>query len=438
MNIVYIHSHDTGRYIEPYGYGIPTPHLLRLAREGTLFRHAYSAAPTCSASRAALLTGVMPHNNGMLGLTHRGFRLNEPSQHLAHYLHDHGYETVLCGIQHEATNATQIGYERILHGGRNGTSGDAFAEWDWNNAHNAARYIHEHRGERPFFLAFGMHCTHRIYPESHSVDADYVLPPVPMYDHAQNRADMAGHIASAAHMDRCVGVVLEALAASGLDQRTIIIYTTDHGIAFPQMKCSLYDTGIGVSLILKYAGNPLAGKAVDDVVSQLDLFPTLCDLAGLPHPDWLQGYSLRPLLEGAAGEVRKEIFAEVNFHAVREPMRCIRTERYKLIRRYDEDEHLLPANMDDGAAKEFMISAGLLRRRLDREMLFDLHLDPVERVNVVHEEKYRHVYADLSARLTHWMEETDDPLLHGRLLAPAGAKINLKTTRSPSDKQYEV
>ena len=61
MNLVYIHTHDSGRYFQPYGYGLATPHIQRLAEEGTLFRHAFCAAPTCSPSRAALLTGMMPH-----------------------------------------------------------------------------------------------------------------------------------------------------------------------------------------------------------------------------------------------------------------------------------------------------------------------------------------------------------------------------------------
>ena len=75
MNIIYIHTHDTGRFISPYGHKIQTPTLMELAKEGTLFRQAHCAAPTCSPSRASLLTGTLPHNNKMLGLAHRGFSL---------------------------------------------------------------------------------------------------------------------------------------------------------------------------------------------------------------------------------------------------------------------------------------------------------------------------------------------------------------------------
>ncbi len=76
-NILYLHSHDTGRYVQPYGHAIPTPNIQRLAEQGVLFRKAFCAAPTCSASRACLLTGQYAHSNGMLGLAHRGFSLRD-------------------------------------------------------------------------------------------------------------------------------------------------------------------------------------------------------------------------------------------------------------------------------------------------------------------------------------------------------------------------
>ena len=87
-NILYIHSHDSGRYLQPYGYDIPTPNLQRLAEQGVLFRRAYCAAPTCSPSRAALLTGQSPHNAGMLGLANRHFILSDFRQHIIHTLRD--------------------------------------------------------------------------------------------------------------------------------------------------------------------------------------------------------------------------------------------------------------------------------------------------------------------------------------------------------------
>src|SRR5512135_1167088 len=100
-NILYLHSHDTGRYIQPYGYNLPTPNLQKLSEEGVLFRKYFTAHPTSSASRASLLTGMYPHKNGMIGLAHRGFSLKDPAFHINFTLKKYGYHSVLSGVQHE-------------------------------------------------------------------------------------------------------------------------------------------------------------------------------------------------------------------------------------------------------------------------------------------------------------------------------------------------
>ncbi|MFP4662762.1 MAG: sulfatase-like hydrolase/transferase, partial [Halanaerobiales bacterium] len=244
MNILYIHTHDTGRYIKPYGYNIPTPNLMQLAKEGTLFRNAYCAGPTCSPSRAALLTGMAPHSAGMLGLAHRGFELNNYDQHIVNHLKRHDYETILCGIQHVAPDEKMIGYDRIITQDVEGGH-----KKDLANAGRVAQYLREagKKQEKNFFLSFGMLNTHREFPES-DIDPSYVIPPHPLTDTKENREDMAAFMASAKVMDDCVGKVIEALKESGLEDETFVIFTTDHGIAFPKMKCNLYDTGIGISL----------------------------------------------------------------------------------------------------------------------------------------------------------------------------------------------
>src|SRR5687767_2261843 len=113
-NILYIHSHDTGRYVQPYDYAVATPNVQRLAEQGLLFRQAFCAAPTCSPSRASLLTGQCAHSSGMLGLAHRGFALRDYGQHLVRTLRAAGYYTALAGMQHEAKDPATIGYDQIL------------------------------------------------------------------------------------------------------------------------------------------------------------------------------------------------------------------------------------------------------------------------------------------------------------------------------------
>ena len=122
-NILYLHSHDTGRYIQPYGHAIATPRLQKLAEEGVLYRQNFSVSPTCSPSRAALLTGCYPHENGMRGLAHRGYSLNDYGQHIIHTLRREGYISALAGVQHIASAEAEedawqiIGYDMCLEGG---------------------------------------------------------------------------------------------------------------------------------------------------------------------------------------------------------------------------------------------------------------------------------------------------------------------------------
>ena len=340
FNILYLHCHDAGRYIQPYGYAVPTPSLQTLAEQGVLFRNAFTTNPTCSPSRACLLTGQHAHVNGMLGLAHRGFRLNDYSHHLIHTLHDAGYTSALAGPQHLAHDDTPgsadvsaIGYQRTL------TQNPHFqAPTD-----AAVDFLHEHH-DRPFFLSVGYYAPHRDSvkhrPEQSfpspgpALDDRYVRPPAPLPDNPQTRRDFAAYASSMQSTDLCMGRVLEALDRTGLADNTLVLATTDHGIAFPNMKCRLTDHGLGVMLILRGPADSVyrGGKVVDAMTTHLDFYFTVCDELGLDFPDRLQSKSLRPLVSGQAQTLYEPIFAEVNFNAAYEPMRAVRTDRFKYIR----------------------------------------------------------------------------------------------------------
>lgn len=252
------------------------------------------------------------------------------------------------------------------------------------------------------------------------------MPPFTVADTKENRKDMVAYMRSAQIADMCVGEVLQALRKSGREDDTIIIFTTDHGIAFPFMKCNGYDTGTGVALIMKYKGNPSVGKVCNSLLSQIDIFPTLCDMNGLEKPDYLQGKSFIEVFENLEAKINEQVFSEVTYHAAYEPMRCIRTERYKLIRYYDFHNGYVPANIDESSSKSLLIHSGLLRKSRAREMLFDLYIDPVERENLIENPDYKEIYTDLRLRLEEWMEKTEDPLLKVsyRVPKPEGAYVN--------------
>src|SRR5260370_9038296 len=131
-----------------------------------------------------------------------------------------------------------------------------------------------------------------------------------------------------------VGEVLYALNARGLADNTLVICTTDHGIAFPRMKVYLTDHGIGVMLILRGPGGFTGGQVFDALVSQIDIFPTICDLLEIHRPRWLQGPSLLPLMQGDVEQLHDAVFAEGPYHAAYEPMRAVRTQPRNSIRRF--------------------------------------------------------------------------------------------------------
>jgi len=423
-NILYIHSHDSGRYLEPYGHAVQTPNLKRLASEGVLFRQAFSAAPTCSPSRASLLTGQYAHQNGMLGLAHRGFSLNDYHQHVLHTLRTVGYRSILAGLQHIAVKPEIIGYDEIFHPQTTHVE---------HVAPSAAAFL-DKRSTGPFFLDVGFFETHREYPPAAFEDNPRTTqPPRPIPDTPQTREDMARFHASARVLDDGVGIVLAALERNGYLDNTLVISTTDHGIAFPRMKCNLTDDGWGVSLIMRGPGGFTGGKVCDSMVTHLDLFPTICELAGVAAPSWLQGKSLLPVVRGQVPEIHDEIFAEVNYHASYEPKRAARTKRWKYIRHFGGRKTPVLPNCDDSPSKSLWLASGWKDTIVPEESLYDLVFDPGEENNLAEDSRHAQALTEMRLRMDRWMKATNDPLLRGAVKAPEGARVNDPDGVSPTE-----
>ena len=272
----------------------------------------------------------------------------------------------------------------------------------------------------PFFASVGFFETHREFPPAGDVEP---APPANLPDVAATRRDMAAFAASAARLDEGVGIVVDAVPAN-----TLVILTTDHGVPFPGAKATLTDRGLGVMLIL--AGLGQHGVS-DALVSQLDVYPTIFELAGLAVPAWARG---RSLLHAGGHE---EVFGELTFHAAYEPQRCVRTRRYKYIRRFDGGLPVL-ANIDDSPSKTLLVDAGLGDRVQPAEQLYDLLFDPNEAANLAGDPAYGAVLDGLRSRLDLWMSDTADPLLDGPVAPPPGATLNLPDQLSPSDPTVTV
>jgi arylsulfatase A-like enzyme len=426
-NILYIHSHDTGRYVQPYGYQVPTPNIQLLADQGVLFRKAFCGAPTCSGSRASLLTGQYCHNNGMLGLAHRGWSLNDYGEHLIHALRPGGYHSVLIGEQHISEDPAVIGYDEVI-------------EVESHRATEVAPITNEVLGlaPEPFFMSVGFFETHRQFSAPTSVrDALYSLPPPNLPDTPRTRGDMAAFKASARSLDQGIGAVLNGLHQSGLADRTLIVCTTDHGLAFPGAKATLYDGGTGVMLIMRGPGGFAGGRVIDAMVSHLDIYPTLCDIAEVPQPPFLQGASLMPLVHGEIERIHDLIFTEMTYHAAYQPLRAVRSRRWKYIRRFHDYPHPVLANCDDSATKQVLVESGWGEEIVPEEQLFDLILDPNEHRNLSEDPRHAETLPKMRDRLESWMEETDDPIRHGPIPTPPGAYANHPSQTSPNDPPRE-
>lgn len=357
----------------------------------------------------------------MFGLAHRGFRAADYSHFLPHTLKKAGYVTALAGIQHEAHLPTAdpklLGYDRIMN---HNAEGGCFVERTVEVALDFLRNVKE-----PFFLSVGFAETHRNFPAPGPDDnPNYVLPPARLPDTPEIRGDMAGYITMARQLDGNIGAVLSVLETRGLTGQTLVIYTTDHGIAFPRMKCTLSDHGLGVALIIRGPGGFDGGKVCDAMVTHLDLFPTICEIARLPAPAWLQGKSLVPLARGEANQLHDAIFAEINYHCAYEPQRCVRTPRYKFVKRFDKSSAPVTVNCDNGPSKSVWLAAGWKQQACAGEELFDLVFDPQEAHNLAGDPGSEATAQLLREQLQNWMAKTDDPILRGPIPLPPGAILD--------------
>ena len=409
--------------------------MQRLAEEGVLFRQAFCTAPTCSPSRASFLSGMYPHSCGMFGLGHRGFKMTDFKHHVVHTLKQNGYHTALAGVEHTAPDPTVVGYDELLS-----TEDTNYPELsDTQDPVDAVVEFLAQKQGKPFFISLGLNVTHRPFPTpdpaNHPAeDERYCTPPPPLPDVPEIRTDMAAFKASAREMDGSYGTVLDALEKNGLAGETLVCCFTDHGLQFPRHMSNLEDPGIAVYLIVRGPGGFTSGQVVDGLVSLMDLVPTAYDLAGIEFPPFVEGASLRPLMSGERDSVHDAIFAESNYHAAYEPMRCVRTKRYKYIRRYDSRDRLNLPNVDDTNSKQFLLVEGWREQEHDQEMLYDLTFDPHETNNVIAIPMMKDVLADMRERLENWMRVTDDPLLESDTVpAPSGAVVNDPDGDSPND-----
>jgi arylsulfatase A-like enzyme len=287
---------------------------------------------------------------------------------------------------------------------------------------------------QPFFVSVGFTETHRPFPKLDQTPPQVEVPPF-LPDEPDVRHDVAELNEAVRRVDESVGQIVEALKKSRLWDNTLLIFTTDHGIAFPGAKATLFDPGIEIALIMHGPDEFSGGKVIDAIVSNADLMPTLCEVAGIEPPTDIDGKSLLPLVRGEVAKLHERIFVELTYHAAYDPMRGVRTARFKYIRNFADRPFWLPPNVDNGLTKDWYKRnrPEVFKTPRPKEMLFDLQSDPLERNNLVGKPEFEPVLNELRATLDRWMEATDDPIRLGHVRPPKGARVTPSNVWGPEE-----
>ncbi|MFO8058871.1 MAG: sulfatase [bacterium] len=410
-NILFITADDLGwKDLGCYGNpDVQTPHLDRLAGQGVRFTNAFVTAPSCSASRASIITGRASHSVGVHGLTHRHlqYQMNADITTMPDVLKNAGYFTGIHGKWHVAAfkPSALFGYQLQM------------SIMEIKDTKKAKWFISANQ-DRPFYLELNFMQTHRLEDGTFKMHPDFPVDPdsitVPDYWCLPNwrsiREDVAKYYSQAARMDHMIGDILSHLDSLGLADNTLVVFVSDNGPPYPGCKTTCYDRGIGTPLILRWPEGLPAGEVRHDLASATDIMPTCLEAAGAAVPPVVQGSSLLPVARGDAPGFRDEVFAEVTYHVLFTPMRTIRTSRYK----YIENLNSTPTGLDQNRRFEWAQKVAKLPDQKccvprPPEELFDLEKDPYEQENLAKDEEYAGVKKDLVKRLHAWRERTDDP-----------------------------
>ncbi|QIF00897.1 sulfatase [Roseimicrobium sp. ORNL1] len=391
-NVLLLMSDDLAATLGCYDHPVAkTPHLDALAKRGVQFDRAYCQFPHCNPSRASMMSGLRPNTTRV---TDNGDNLyqNLPDvMTLPHHFREQGYATARCGkIFHlgvptgaesmddpkawhfglpfrderpyPATRASEV---KVKAGKKQGlpwqeTTGPDNNMVDGQFAERAVDWMEKRDAAKPFFLAVGFHRPHLplvapakyfdLYPLNSITlpeapeddESDIPLPArngaVPGYaltsSPEQRRAAIRAYLACVSYMDAQAGVVLEALKRLGLEENTIVVFSGDHGWHLGEHglwhKRSLFEESARVPFIIAAPGTKGAGKRSSSLVELLDVYPTLCDLAGVRAPDVLQGKSLRPVLEDPGVSIHDSAFTQARRGKEAEYWgRTVRTNRWR-------------------------------------------------------------------------------------------------------------
>ncbi|QDU59268.1 Arylsulfatase [Planctomycetes bacterium Pan216] len=391
---------------------VKTPAFDQLAREGVLFPNAFASAPTCTASRGALLTGQDLWRLGP-GANQRS---TLPAEHETYpdLLAGAGYH-VGCGGKGWAPGNVKAGGRKAPPAGKPYKSFASFLKAKPPGA--------------PFCYWFGSKNPHRPYDLDSGVragkDPAAVDVPPSLPDSLAVRKDLLDYYLEIERFDREVAGILAKLDRAGFAENTIVVVTSDNGMPFPRGKANLYDLGVRMPLVIRWPAEIPPNRVIEDFVSLVDVAPTFLAAAGLQPPRAMTGHSLLPVLrsdrQGIVDSACDRAFFGRERHALWYPSRAIRTRDYLYIRNYrpettprdcDPSPSLgeVLARWNDPVERRFYDQAFARR---PAEELYDLRADPDQLVNVAAESSHATARKRLSKSLSAYQRETNDPWLVG-------------------------
>ncbi|MEM7316042.1 MAG: sulfatase, partial [Planctomycetota bacterium] len=311
-----------------------TPNIDKLAAGGIRFDQAFLTASSCSPSRASIVTGRYPHNNGKAAELHLPIAANLPW--FPELLRESGYYTALSGKNHMkvddklGTGGAPRGKAfDLIDGGR--TQGNSGGHANW------LKITKERPKDKPFFFWFAAYDAHRgwdadrqwrekQYGDKHLGDQVQV-PPFLVSD-ADTKDDLASYYNEVTRFDHYIGQVVEELRRQGELDNTLIFVLADNGRPFPRAKTRLHDSGMKTALVAHWPKGIADTGTSKSLVSVIDLAPTILIAADVSLPETLQGVVLQPVFRDRSTSVRKFAFSEHNWHDYEAHGRSVRDGQF--------------------------------------------------------------------------------------------------------------
>ena len=422
-NILFIVADDWSKHAGIFGDKVVrTPNIDRLGKNGLIFDQAFCSAASCSPSRASILTGKHPHQIAEGGNLWGSLPVRIPN--------------FVSLIQ---ASGGFVGSEQKGWGPGNFKIGGYQDNPAGKNFKNFEEFLGAKPKDKPFFFWFGSIDPHRDYVkgtgEQAGLDPLKVKVPGFLPDTDVVRKDILDYYFEVERFDSNVGKLIATLESKGELENTLIVITSDNGMPFPRAKATCYDSGTNIPLIMYWKGKIKSARS-SELVSLIDLAPTMLDVMGIEKPADLPSKSLINLINGRPIAHRNAVFVERERHAnVRKgdlgyPVRGIRTKEFLYLRNFEPNR--FPAgdpqkwvavgpygDIDDSPSKQLIMSdsahyAFYFNRTLKKrgsEELYDLKNDPSQLHNLANEKRYDKQKNKLKIELEAWMKRTNDPRL---------------------------